>query len=480
MSPVTITGPDNREYQFPDGTDKTAAIAYFKKKGIGAAPSATFQAGTNPTHGFFERLGQAVGVPTSQEELQSATAKPSVGSIALGPAYDVAKSYATGLGREAKNVWQESREAGENIGQGQPIGPNLGKVGSALIEAALRGVLAPVGGNIVQTGGEDVATKNYAGAGGDILGAVINALLFKGVGGPSDATRVAKLTYATGADASTIEKTLGDVVKTARNSGHPPTVGGLLETTKTAKNNMNAESGAAMLPIASAKTVPTAVADRIRSLITPNMKMTAAGRREIAQINAAAVEFEKPWSYRELDAERMAARKRLKTFSDKNPVQQYAAKGANRTTAIDDAINKAVKDTVYPAMDRAAGKPAGYFANMKGRQSALIDLEDTLHDRVEKLKTETAKIKGAPRFSRATVRGNIGETGSPRLWLSNILSAVHTPNPAGTANSAVKSALSQGSATHALVLGLPIKALLMPPSSAPLPPNHPLAQAPIQ
>ena len=33
-----IQGPDGNIYQFPDGTDKAAAIGYFKKKGVGAAP----------------------------------------------------------------------------------------------------------------------------------------------------------------------------------------------------------------------------------------------------------------------------------------------------------------------------------------------------------------------------------------------------------------------------------------------------------
>jgi hypothetical protein len=33
---VQVQGPDGATYQFPDGTDKNAAIAYFKKKGIGA------------------------------------------------------------------------------------------------------------------------------------------------------------------------------------------------------------------------------------------------------------------------------------------------------------------------------------------------------------------------------------------------------------------------------------------------------------
>jgi hypothetical protein len=39
--PVTVQGPDGQTYQFPDGTDKAAAIGYFKKKGIGAKPVQT-------------------------------------------------------------------------------------------------------------------------------------------------------------------------------------------------------------------------------------------------------------------------------------------------------------------------------------------------------------------------------------------------------------------------------------------------------
>lgn len=37
--PVRVKGPDGQSYSFPDGTDKDAAVAYFKKKGI-SAPAA--------------------------------------------------------------------------------------------------------------------------------------------------------------------------------------------------------------------------------------------------------------------------------------------------------------------------------------------------------------------------------------------------------------------------------------------------------
>lgn len=50
MSPVKVIGPDKKEYQFPDGTTKDAAVRYFKSKGLSpgaqqasapAAPAAT-------------------------------------------------------------------------------------------------------------------------------------------------------------------------------------------------------------------------------------------------------------------------------------------------------------------------------------------------------------------------------------------------------------------------------------------------------
>ena len=38
MASVTVIGPDKKTYEFPEGTTKDAAVAYFKRKGIGAAP----------------------------------------------------------------------------------------------------------------------------------------------------------------------------------------------------------------------------------------------------------------------------------------------------------------------------------------------------------------------------------------------------------------------------------------------------------
>lgn len=57
--PVTVKGPDGNDYQFPDGTDKVAAIAYFKKKGIGVKQSAQ-----NPSS---EAIQSFLGLPKDQQ-----------------------------------------------------------------------------------------------------------------------------------------------------------------------------------------------------------------------------------------------------------------------------------------------------------------------------------------------------------------------------------------------------------------------------
>jgi hypothetical protein len=57
--PVQVQGPDGSTYQFPDGTDKNAAIAYFKKKGIGAAPSSTSTA-PEKKPGFWDSYDKKV------------------------------------------------------------------------------------------------------------------------------------------------------------------------------------------------------------------------------------------------------------------------------------------------------------------------------------------------------------------------------------------------------------------------------------
>jgi hypothetical protein len=64
--PVQVQGPDGKTYQFPDGTDKAAAIGYFKKKGIGVKQDniPSMSSATPAAPSFRERVGAFVDAAT--------------------------------------------------------------------------------------------------------------------------------------------------------------------------------------------------------------------------------------------------------------------------------------------------------------------------------------------------------------------------------------------------------------------------------
>src|ERR1700675_1510875 len=80
-----------------------------------AAPEAT------PKPGFFKRLGQSIGIPTSEEELEAA--QPSTAEKIIGPPATSARMI-YGAGKQAykgiKEGGKEIGEAAENIAEGQP------------------------------------------------------------------------------------------------------------------------------------------------------------------------------------------------------------------------------------------------------------------------------------------------------------------------------------------------------------------------
>jgi hypothetical protein len=179
-----------------------------------------------------------------------------------------------------------------------------------------------------------------------------------------------------------------------------------------------------MQPIAGVTTVPTGVADKIRELVTPSMQHTAEGRAEANYIKNAAKDFDKEWSFRELDDMRMRTRAKLDAFSRKEPVARYTAAKGDASKAVDEAILDGVRDTVYPEMDRAAHKPEGYFADLKGRQSNLITLQSILDKRLKNLQGAQAVSEVAPRFSSENVSLSAHAGSLPRAGIYGIRNAI--------------------------------------------------------
>lgn len=155
--PVSVTGPDQRNYQFPDGTTKEQAIAYFKKKGIGAAPAPgqtglpTAQKPATPPQpgqtGLPTPLGQPGPSGDPDFELMSEKAPEGARFPILGrTGYDIADALSKTL---------------------PPIGSIVGEVAMAP-SVPFTGIWGPVGGAVagamggerLQRGAEHVLYKD--------------------------------------------------------------------------------------------------------------------------------------------------------------------------------------------------------------------------------------------------------------------------------------------------------------------------------
>jgi hypothetical protein len=140
--------------------------------------------GSSEKPGFFKRLGQSVGLPASMDEAQAGI-KSSLSDLALGgPIIPAAKgAYAWGK-RAVKNIGEgigEEVEAGKNIAAGQPILPNIGKAAYGIVHGGVGSL--PFIGEPIETAGEDVLNKNYAGAAGGLTGVIGQVVAPELVGG---------------------------------------------------------------------------------------------------------------------------------------------------------------------------------------------------------------------------------------------------------------------------------------------------------
>lgn len=448
-------------------------------KSAGPTPSpssaAMFGAGGQPpAPGFMTRLGQAVGIPTSMDELKAmAPPKPTLASAAenllVGPAAPL-----------VNNIIGQGKQMVSNMRGGSPATTEIPKF-------ILNGPLGPVGGGAVNSFAEDLGGHMNANPGhpikaamhgdvaGDLLGSVINLLTLKGAAGPSNEARINSLTAAAGAKASTpIERLAKPLLDTADSAGiKPQSLGDVRTVVNKFKDNINTEYGNAIGPHANMQMFPEQVSQRIMGLITPDMQYTAEGRAEMNAIKNAALEYEKPWTLGALDSKRSRLAADLASHNSKESVGRYTAERGNINLAVDNATMDALRDTVYPQADALAGKPAGYFEGLKQQQSDAIRLQSILNKRIEDLMGKSRESKGQPPLSRMRPGAAIGEGGVPHGYLSNLPNVIAPRDVLKSADKAAAKGFSTGGpVSQAMVLSYPARwALMQQPMTAA--PNQP-------
>ena len=197
-----VAMPDGSVVEFPDT---------MSDDDIGAVISKQQAPPEQP--GFFKRLGQSVGIPTSMEELEAA--QPSTAEKIGGPAVTAGKmlyNYGKNAYQGAKEALQEGYEAGYNIGEGQPVLPNVGKASAAVVHGTLQAV--PFVGPPIETAGQDIAQGNYAGAAGGltgVIGQVAAPKIIEGAGKIKDITAPARQSFAENSITKLIKPSANDL-----------------------------------------------------------------------------------------------------------------------------------------------------------------------------------------------------------------------------------------------------------------------------
>lgn len=362
------------------------------------------------------------------------------GPGAIGTAAAGATAGGT-LGEDARQVINEH------------LHPEMRKMGPG--EAALRLTVSGGGQGLQEAGGQivgKVAGRAVNSAGTrfipDVAFAkypILKSIFAVGEGASPRAaqhlTAAASTKQGSGITLEAVTNTLGDLEQEF--SKLPPgkkTIGDFLTAVNARKTAMNTESGVAMMPIAGVKTVPTGISDSIRNLIRSYMTNTTEGKAARKYLIKRSAEFDKPWTFRQLDELRTDMASQLAKHRVKGSVAKYTAEKGDLDLAVDNAILDGLRDTVYPEMDRAAKRPSGYFEKLKGRQSSLIALQEILDKRIKDLRGAQAMSEVAPRFSSENLSGSLHVGSAPRLGAYGIRQALSPTRELNTASKHVSKA----------------------------------------
>lgn len=189
LGPVNVAQQQSSD-PFAGGTPAPSPQAAAKDVFAGGTPAPAPSA-----PGYLQRLRESVGVPTLDElsaqgaeaanhPIQTAIEGEPIVQAVRG-VYGWGKRAGTGI-LEGLN---EEKEAAQNIAHGGPIGENLGKAASGVVHGAVGGI--PFIGEPMESAGQDIVNKNYAGAAGSLTG-VIGQVALSALHGAGETEQLSK------------------------------------------------------------------------------------------------------------------------------------------------------------------------------------------------------------------------------------------------------------------------------------------------
>ena len=410
------------------------------------APAATRSEQPNSVIGGFVRRG----VETAKGAV-SAFAPPKSTAEAATPVLPAARMAKGVVAGESEGVRQMFKQTTE------------GKYGRAALTAV--GLANPLTAGTTVMQNRLVDEGRYREAIGQTAFDVVLALLGAKSGGKgmgvAEETTINRLTAAAGGGKADIAPVVSELAETAKQTGPMKVVGDFHNVVDKTLDRLDQRFNQAMPSIAGKKTVPTAISDAITRPINTAMEKTAVGKELAKHLRAIAKDYQKEWSYRELNDERMNANGRLHSFYGEAEGRQAADMRTNAQKIADKAIADNARNLVYDELERA--NPGGGWRELKQKEGALIRLKERLGERTDKLADAQAVQEGTPWRSRGGVTGYAHAGGGLGMRLHSLQRLVgFDPGPEATANIATRTAFRPGRFTQAWraeVLGLPVEKL---------------------
>lgn len=362
-----------------------------------------------------EQLVSAIVEKYPQYKEQILEVHPDSGVSISGPPKGTAalkSEINTGLDRARKKIVEYLPTIGATVGAiaAAPSGP--GAVAGAAVGGAAGKALQQIEG--ASRGKGEKSSSDAAGA--IVLEGGIQGLFELGGLGLAKVAKMIAPTERAGLLAygaksgelgeKAFEKLIPEFDKTlaVQGSRGAKTVGEFEKVVTSTQARLGNEYGLAMQPIRGQKIIPIDVANAIRA-----MKRTPKTAEDVAfnrVLDRRALEFEKQaWTIGELDERRSILAKRNLAGKERQSISSVMADTKlDGEIAADKAANKALNDTIYPALDRANGKPAGYFADLQSKQRTLYTLRDSVQKAKRTLTKGQLEQSGAPLSEKVHLR----------------------------------------------------------------------------
>lgn len=313
-------------------------------------------------------------------------------------------------------------------GGGIPTGPGAiatGAAGAALGGAAGSNIEHTInrwlGFDAPKTMGEELKAEGKEAliqGGTDLVGGMIGRAV-----APSIVKTINKLYYAgkLGPKAE-LEAVMPEVLAMEKNNP-AKTLEEFTGVLKKAKNKIGNEVDIAMrnpvmhngnmTPLGAVDADVTPVANQINSLAQNHISDITMNPAKIAAAKSRAAAYSSPKTFEWLTDRRIVLNRELNNFySLTTPAEKAQYLATHPEFEIDKMEADAIRDIIYPQMDKAVGAPSGYTAALQKKRGALMSVEEQSQSNLAKLTKESKAAKGAPQGDRlnayGTSHGRIG------------------------------------------------------------------------